>query len=106
MKAPQEGDLLAVRMKVVGEDGFHRVFTARRGENENSSLLRSVTAPFNQVPDKNFGFVQDVFVDGRLIEKHKLAVNMSVSVKACPSFDKKKEKWGWKAFKIEEQTPE
>ena len=50
---------------------------------------------------ENFGFVNDVFVEPRLIEKLNLEHGQLIIGKAIMSFNKKKNQWGWKAFEIQ-----
>lgn len=53
------------------------------------------------IPDgKTFGFVEDVFILGNVIEGNNITNENSIRVKAIMSFDKSKGKWGWKGYKI------
>jgi hypothetical protein len=47
-----------------------------------------------------FGFVDDNFVEPRLIAKSKLADDTAVTGKAVLSFNSKKNQWGWKAVEV------
>ena len=48
----------------------------------------------------NFGFIDNVFISPDLITNEKLIENKLIKGIAINSFDKKKNKYGWRALKI------
>lgn len=99
---PQIGDILKVRFSGEGQDGFYRVFTAKKAE---SHLPTEAIKPFKGIlkiiAPKNFGFAEDIFIETKLIQDNNLENGQILKGKAVLSFNKKKNQWGWKAFELE-----
>lgn len=96
------GDILKVRFKGVGKDGFFKVVTVKPADGgANPEAIKSFQGKIKIVSPQNFGFVEDIFIDPTLIKKKNLADKMPVNGKAMLSFNKKKNEWGWKAIGIE-----
>jgi hypothetical protein len=96
------GDILKVRFKGDGKDGFFKVVTAKPADTGAiSESIKSFQGNVKIVSPQNFGFVEDIFIDPALIKEKNLFDKMLVSGKAILSFNKKKNEWGWKAIGIE-----
>ena len=100
IKKPKVGDVLAVRFNGNEKNRFYKIFTCVISKTE-SPVIQSFNGEFKKVVSKNFGFVNDVFVEPRLIEKLNLEHGQLIIGKAIMSFNKKKNQWGWKAFEIQ-----
>jgi len=99
---PDIGDVLKVRLKPVGNEGFYRVLTLKKAdeENENCKAIKTSNGQIEIISDYGFAFLNDVFIDPNTVKKHQLKNNEEVSCKAILSYNKKKEEWGWKCFEI------
>lgn len=101
LKNPQIGDLLKVRFTGDGQDGFYKILSATKAEsNVSSEALKKFDGNLKVVHPQNFGFVEDVFFEPKIISEHKLNDGMTVKGKAILTFNKKKNVWGWKAIGI------
>ena len=52
--------------------------------------------------NKNFGFVNNCFIDNKIIGKYKLINGSNIDFKAIQSFNKTKKEWGYKVVEIYE----
>ena len=98
---PQIGDILKVRFNGEGQDGFYKILTAKKAEpNLTSDAIRDYEGTLKVLSPQNFGFVDDVFIEPKLIQKKNLTNGQYLTGKAILSFNKTKNKWGWKAIEI------
>ncbi|MGI6323111.1 MAG: DUF7017 domain-containing protein [Bacteroidales bacterium] len=98
---PQIGDLLKVRFNGDGQDGFYKILTAKKADsNLTSDAIKDFEGTINIISPQNFGFIEDIFVDPKIIEKNKLTDGQTVTGRAILSFNKKKNELGWKAIEI------
>lgn len=98
---PQIGDILKVRFDGSGRDGFYKILTAKIDEsNPAIEAIKEFEGVARIIPPHNFGFVQDVFVEPKMVQDNNLVDGQDLKVKAILSFNKKKNEWGWKAIKI------
>lgn len=98
---PQIGDVLSVRFNGGGDNNFYKVITAEKTENHiESEAIKKIDGNLKLVSPQNFGFVENIYIDSKLIEKNKLTDGQDVSGKAILSFNKKKNEWGWKAIEL------
>ncbi|MCX7744815.1 MAG: hypothetical protein N2167_09670 [Flavobacteriales bacterium] len=98
---PQIGDLLKVRFNGDGQDGFYKILTAKKADsNVTSDAMKDFEGTLKIISPQNFGFVDDVFVEPKIIEESKLTDEQHVKGRAILSFNKKKNKWGWKVISI------
>jgi hypothetical protein len=98
---PQVGDLLKVRFNGDGQDGFYKILTAKKSEsNVTSDAMKDFEGTIKVISPQNFGFIEDIFIDPKIIEDSKLTDGQPVKGRAILSFNKKKNKWGWKAIKV------
>jgi hypothetical protein len=101
IKKPKIGDVLRVRLEAVGKDGFHKALTVKNTNEQLPYMIKQFNGEVRLVAGKNFGFVQDIFIDARIVEKYGLVDGKAVMGKAITSYDKKKGTWGWKGFEID-----
>lgn len=98
---PQIGDLLKVRFNGDGQDGFYKILTAKKIDSDvKSDALKDFEGTIKIISPQNFGFIEDIFIDPKIIEESKLTDGQTVKGRAILSFNKKKNEWGWKAIEI------
>jgi len=98
---PQIGNLLKVRFDGDGQNGYYKILTAKQTDSDMpSDAIMDFEGRLQVFPPHNFGFIKDIFVDAKTIEKSKLTDGQTVNGRAILSFNKKKNKWGWKAIEI------
>jgi hypothetical protein len=98
---PLAGELLKARINKEGENGFYRVLTVEKAENgESSPAIKNFCGPLKVIPPQNFGFIEDVFIEPKLIQNQNLITGQPVAGKAILSFNKKKNEFGWKAIYV------
>lgn len=98
---PQIGDLLKVRFNGDGQDGFYKILSAKKADsNVSSDAMKDFEGTIKVVSSQNFGFIEDIFIEPKIIEKNKLTEGQQVKGRAILSFNKKKNEWGWKAIEI------
>lgn len=98
---PQIGDLLKVRFDGEGQDGFYKILTAKKTDsNVTSDIMKDFEGTIKVISPQNFGFIEDIFIEAKIIEESKLTDGQLVKGRAILSFNKKKNEWGWKAIEI------
>lgn len=96
---PQIGDLLKVRFNGDRQDGFYKILTAKKaGSNVTSDAIRDFEGVLKVISPQNFGFIEDIFVESKIIEESKLVDGQIIKGRSILSFNKKKNEWGWKAI--------
>jgi tetratricopeptide (TPR) repeat protein len=98
---PKVGDILLVRFN--GKSGeMYKALSLRKADcTIHSDAKRIVKGILKINNPQNFGFIDDCFVESRIIENNKLQNNQKVTAEAILSFNKKKNEWGWKVYKIQ-----
>ncbi len=95
---PKIGDLINVRFNGEGLNGFYKVISIKNASNDSvCNAIKNFQGNLKMRDTANFGFVDDIFIEPNLIVKHQLNNNDIVKGKAILSFNKKNNKWGWKA---------
>jgi len=97
---PQIGDILKVRFNGDGQIGYNKVLTVKKEDIETESPAIKEFNGILRINPKGFGFVENVFIEHKLIDKNKFEDKQEIKVKAILSFNKKKDDWGWKAISI------
>lgn len=97
---PKIGDILEVRIKPKGDEGFYHLLTAKNSKKYPESLIKKYNGKVKMNSEKRFGFVEDIFVESWLIKDRMIQPNTLVSGEAIITYNKKKQNWGWKAFII------
>ncbi len=99
---PQIGNILKVRFNREGRDGFYKILTAKKAEsNLTSEAIKNFEGALKIISPQNFGFIDDVFIEPKLIQDNRLNDGQNFTGKAILSFNKMKDEWGWKAIEIE-----
>lgn len=100
LKSPSVGEVYLARLKPKGNDGFFHAITIKEtNETPNSSVLKKFSGTIF-VHDKGFGIINEIFVDPRLINSHRIKDNDVVAGTAVISYNTKRGTWGWKAIEI------
>ena len=98
---PNVGDVISVRFKGEGKDGFYKILTISKIKDEAScDALKQFSGILKMREPAIFGFVDNVYIESRLIVRHELNKGDFIKGIAVLSFNKKKNEWGWKAIKI------
>jgi len=101
LSKPQIGDLLKVRFNGEGHNGFYKLLTAKKADsNATSDAIKYFEGTLKVISPHNFGFIEDIFIEPKIIEEKKLTNGHEVNGKALLSFNKKKNEWGWKAIEL------
>jgi len=99
LSKPEIGDLLSVRYNGPGQDGFYKILTAKKADsNLTSDAIKNFEGTLKLISPQNFGFLEDIFIEPKIIEESKLSDGQTVKGRAILSFNKKKNEWGWKAI--------
>lgn len=95
------GDKLIVRLNGAGTNSRYNVITLEKTDQKVSDeILRNYKGIIRINENVPFGHVEDIFIEPRLVKDHQLSNGMEISGVALISYNKKKEKWGWKAIKV------
>lgn len=97
----QPGDFVAVRLEEkLGKEGIYWVpLSAKLTERTPSEeVFRTFRGPIKRADGKGFGFVGDVFIPPALLKG--VEQDSLISGSALVQFEKAKNKYGWRAFRI------
>ncbi|WP_296317644.1 tetratricopeptide repeat protein [Winogradskyella sp. UBA3174] len=100
---PEIGDVYKVRLQPFGNEGFYKALTIKevaKDEYQECKAIKQVTGSIRINDGQNFGFLEDVFITPGHIENGSLKNQDEITCNAIQSFNKKKNEWGWKCFKI------
>ncbi len=98
---PLIGDILRVRFNGVGQEGFYKILTAKKADSDlTSDAIRYFEGPLKVISPQNFGFIEDIFIESKIIEDNKINDGQTINGRAILSFNKKKNEWGWKAIEL------
>jgi len=97
---PVIGDVLKVRLDGNGKDDRYQVLTLVKENKLNSPALNFFSGKVKKASDKDFAFVDSYFIEPRLVKKFNLEHEQEINGIAILSFNKLKEKWGWKVIDI------
>jgi len=96
---PKIGDIIKVRFNGDGQDGFYKILTAKKADsNSTSEAIKNFHGKLKVISPQNFGVMEDVFIEPKIIEEKKLTDGQTVNGRAILSLNKKKNEWGWKAI--------
>ena len=102
LENPKVGDMIAIRLGNRRQNNFYKVFTANKSELKiPTKLCRKAHGKLILKQGNSFGFVNDIFVNPELIDKHKLSNGFEVNGLAVLSFNTKKNDFGWKMLQID-----
>lgn len=101
ISTPKIGDLLLVRFHKEGQDGFYKIYSAENAEiGATSSAIKTFKGNLMIIPPQNFGFINDVYIEPKIIEQKVYQNGQMLNGRAILSFNRKKNEWGWKAIVI------
>jgi hypothetical protein len=98
LQKPMIGDLLKVRLE--GDTGRFQLLSVKKDNEFQSPAMSSFSGKVKKAHDKDFAFVDNYFIEPKLAKMHNLSNDQEISGKAILSFNKLKEKWGWKVIEI------
>ena len=99
---PMIGDILKVRFDGDGHEGYFKVLTAKKMDgNYQCAAMKNFQGTIHIKGPVHFGFVENVFVEPKLILQKNIVQDQHIQGKAILSFNKKKNEWGWKAIQID-----
>lgn len=96
LKNPKVGDILKVRLEDK-ENAYFKLISARSENNLSSDCVKFFEGVIKIAP-QGFGFVEDIFIPTDQIQKNNIQNLQKIDGKAILTFEKKKNKWGWKGF--------
>lgn len=98
---PEIGDLISVRFNGEAQNEFYKVLSIKKASSEKTcNAIKEFQGNLRMKETASFGFVEDVFIEPRLVAKNELNKNDLIKGKSILSFNKKKNEWGWKAIEI------
>lgn len=98
---PKIGDLIHVRFSGSDNEGLHKILSAKKADSDLSlAAIRDFEGIIKITSPINFGFIEDNYVEPKMIEKNNITHGQRVKGRSVLSFNKKKKEWGWKAIKI------
>lgn len=94
------GDVLKVRFQGGVNEGMHQTYTIVKVEEVNfkKKFMKEVEGQIKIPFGKNFGFVNDIFIQPSIITKLNLIDGLSFSGVAIKSYNKDKKLWSWKVI--------
>jgi hypothetical protein len=101
---PEIGDILKVRLKQEGNEGYHKVLTLQKDdETKEHPAITDFQGQIKLKPPHNFGLVISsdngkIFIHSKMVEKNKIEDKTGISGKAVLSYNKKRGEWEWKAI--------
>ncbi|RLD84378.1 MAG: hypothetical protein DRJ10_01350 [Bacteroidetes bacterium] len=102
LKSVNVGDVLLVRFDGEGRDKFFKTLTVKKtDELSHESIIKKYEDEITIRDNQSFGFVEDIFVEPKLISRYQLKNGDKIKGRAILSFNKNKNKWGFKVFEIE-----
>lgn len=101
LSKPQVGNIVKVRFNGDGQDGFYKILTAKKTDsNTTSDAIKDFEGTLKMISPQNFGFIEDIFIEPKIIQDSKLSNGLAIKGRAILSFNKKKNEWGWKAIEV------
>lgn len=98
---PSVGMILNVRFETKAVGGLNKVFTVREAINaDDMPSIKEVQDNISINANGGFGFVEDVYLPPKLIKEHGITDGQNIKVKAIQSYNKTKDKLGWKAIEL------
>lgn len=99
------GDILKVRFLKKESNGLYQIATASKSEDLDfqKKYMKDFKGNIKIKEKKSFGFVDDIFISPSFCEKKSLINEVYIEGKAIKSYNKKKQQWGWRAFKVEKK---
>jgi len=100
IKSPKVGEIYYVRFRNE-TNGHNFIYTAKKAKDEAVlKALQFVKGEVKIIPPNNFGFVENCFIPKDLVSYNQLINGQIIQAQSILSYNKKKEEWNWKVFKI------
>jgi hypothetical protein len=101
LKSIEIGDRLLVRLEGNGINQPYKAITVEKTDKSTSEeLLKSFKGNLRKNENQPFGFVGEIFIESKLIEKQLLTDGEEIKGISIISFNRKKNLWGWKAINV------
>lgn len=101
---PKIGDLLRVRFEKSKDNKFYKTISVQPAAfDDTCEAVKAFKGTLVMTNKNGFGFVDDVFVYPQLVKKFELKDGDQIVGRAIYSYDKKKDTWGWKIFRLIQQ---
>lgn len=97
---PEIGDVLKVRFQTNANEGRFQVLSVVKDNSLNSSAIKLFTGKVKRLKEKDFAFVDHLFIEPKLVAKFQLTNDQEIKGKAILSYNKMKSNWGWKVIDI------
>ncbi|MEO1449081.1 MAG: tetratricopeptide repeat protein, partial [Bacteroidota bacterium] len=101
------GDFVAMRyQEVQSRKGMmFQILTIRHTDEAPRDIVREFNGSLNLLQGRSFGFVnRDIFIPPHLVEAHTLIGGQKLAGLAVIEYDKKRERWNWKAVKLNDNS--
>ncbi|MFK8295819.1 DUF7017 domain-containing protein [Capnocytophaga canimorsus] len=100
LKNPQIGDTYRVRLQK--DEKRTKILTISKTDNKDlkNKYIKEFSGKINIPKDKNFGFVDNIFINPQLCEKYSLSTGDFAKGQAIQTIDKKTGKPTWKVFSL------
>jgi hypothetical protein len=98
LKVVKVGDILKVRFQGGTNQGIHQLYTCIRVEDNDFKrfFFKEIEGVVKIPTGKSFGFVEDIYIHPKMIERLKLVDGIIYKGKAMKSYNKEKKQWYWK----------
>jgi hypothetical protein len=98
LKGIEIGDVLKIRIQNGSCGGIYHLLSAKKISNTEfaSNFIKDITGTVKIALGKEFGFIENAFINPSLVKKYKLVDGQTFSGKAIKSYNKEKQTWGWK----------
>ena len=92
------GDVLKVRFQSGSNEGIYQLYTAIKTNDEDfkNRFFKAVDGQIKIQEGKSFGFIDDIFINPKIVTKFNLKDGMSYKGNAIKTYNKEKRQWGWK----------
>jgi len=87
-----------VRCDKIKDNTPTNIYSLRHIELEDSTFTKKITGDISVHLSNNFAFVGEIFLNKYQLSEIKKYID--ITVLGIPSYDRKKESWGWKAFSL------
>lgn len=104
VKALEAGTIIKLNCRLDEERNiFYPISFEISDEDLPSSFYREYSGEISIQPHNRFGFADDVYIPGDLIERYRLEDNELIKGQAIMELDKKKQKYSWRAISVQKE---
>jgi hypothetical protein len=92
------GDVLKIRIQNGSCGGIYHILSASKTSNPEfaNHFTKVVKGAVKIAEGREFGFIENIFINPGLVKKYKLSDGQTFEGKAIKSYNKEKKTWGWK----------